>query len=279
MLLPILFGLSVGALACPQHGNYYDTKSLQVRQLQNPTPVTSRPAANFDWSYNDSYNWGAIKEAYDTCLTGTQQSPIELKTSDGFAKTHKPDFRDVKGKVRGNFYDWGYGPAFTIIHEEGNFTSLPSVTFDDQTVYLIGWHVHSPADHVVDGDRPRAELHYVFYDEGGEARSVFGMRIDSGSTSSAFFAQLPTPFFGRNETTKQIELELNLRLALKEVNMFARYWTYEGSLTTPPCTEGDRWFISGKVLRVANSQMREILRSGSFSSRVTQRRWEHNVNV
>ncbi|PSK43776.1 hypothetical protein B9Z65_7290 [Elsinoe australis] len=122
-------------------------------------------------------------------------------------------------------------------------------------------------------------MHFVFHDGQGAYRSVFGIRIEPGPTESGFFAQLPQSYFGRNETDKQTEIELDLRLAFQEVNFFKQFWTYEGSLTTPLCAEGDRWFVANKILRVSNTQMQDMLRSGSYSSRATQRRWEHNVNV
>ena len=74
----------------------------------------------------------------------------------GPALSHKPCF-NYSGTFEGNFYNWGFGPAFTLSHEEDDYTSNPSLTYDNTTVYLIGWHIHTPADHTVAASRARAE--------------------------------------------------------------------------------------------------------------------------
>lgn len=65
------------------------------------------------------------------------------------------------------------------------------MTFDNETVWLKGWHVHAPADHSVQGDRSKAELHLVHTDAEGDEKAVVAMRIDPGNAESAFFAQFP----------------------------------------------------------------------------------------
>lgn len=60
------------------------------------------------------------------------------------------------------------GPAFDVVYAPENITSNPSVSFDNETVYLVGWHIHTPADHTVNGFRSRAELHLVYVHRGAK---------------------------------------------------------------------------------------------------------------
>lgn len=118
--------------------------------------------------------------------------------------------------------------------EEGNYTALPSVSFDEtkgtnETVYLAGWHIHAPADHSVQGDRSKAELHMVHVDAKGHERAVLAIRIDPGNSESAFFKQLPN-YIGYNATDTEAHLlhvPNNMHLLLDEINNFSEYWTCE----------------------------------------------------
>jgi carbonic anhydrase len=153
-------------------------------------------------------------------------------------------------------------------------------------VYLQSWHIHAPADHTVSGDRSKAELHLVHADAAGVARAVLGFRIDpvpfnaSAGTKSAWFASLGAGknFPGWKNETK-IEMSLDMQAVIDEVDGYEKFWTYEGSLTSPPCTEGIRWFVAGKVLRLGTRQMQELLRVSTYSARVEQEVWGHRINV
>jgi carbonic anhydrase len=197
----------------------------------------------------------------------------------GPALSHKPCF-DYSGAFEGHFYNWGFGPAFTLSHEEGNYTSNPSMTYDNTTVYLIGWHIHTPADHTVAASRARAELHLVHVDAEGKPAAVLGIRMEPGLENSTFVEQLPTPMIHWNVTEAAEEpLEMNLELALDNAGRFDEYWTYEGSLTTPPCSEGIRWFLARRNLFTSMEQMRSILRASRYGARDVQPIWMHNVNA
>lgn len=74
-------------------------------------------------------------------------------------------------------------------------------------------------------------------------------------------------------------MTLDVYQALREVNLFSDFWTYMGSLTSPPCTEGIRWWVARNTLFVGNGQMREILGVSTFSARVEQEVWLHGINV
>ncbi|KAL2673877.1 hypothetical protein Neosp_012321 [[Neocosmospora] mangrovei] len=226
--------------------------------------------------------WGGVEinvavfSDYALCQTGTQQSPIALSLNNGLSLNHIPEF-NYPDSVAGNFYNWGYGPAFTVMHEDGVWDQNPSFSFDNETVYLKGWHIHAPADHSVGGDRSKAELHLVHVDGKGHERAVLAIRLDPGNRDNEFLAQLPT-MIGFNETDITEPAELNHRLALESVLWFNEFWTYQGSLTSPPCHEGIRWFVARQIMFTGVQQMRDILGASTYSARSEQEVWLHRIN-
>jgi len=183
--------------------------------------------------------------------------------------------------------------------------------FDNLTVYLRGWHIHAPADHSVQQDRSKAELHFVHCDEFGHDKAVVAMRIDPGNAPSPFFSQLP-PMIGFNELDVEETTMMDPGLALASVGWFNEFWTYRGSLTSPPCTEGIRfvyppqhllasftkpwpllfssgsscftddacrWYLARTILFTSVDQLQALLRVATFSARAEQEVWRHEINV
>jgi len=159
MFIILLFLVSIlpQAFGCAQHENYV-APAHQKRQSLNVSNTDRKPTY---WSYEASYNWGKISPEYTLCQTGTQQAPIALGLNQGLSQRHQPSFAGYGAKATGEYYNWGFGPAFTFYHPEGDYSSLPSIAVDNETLYMTGWHIHAPADHVVGGDRSKAELHFV----------------------------------------------------------------------------------------------------------------------
>ncbi|KAE9373407.1 carbonic anhydrase [Stipitochalara longipes BDJ] len=249
-------GYFAAATACPQH---------EINQHSNT--LNKRAGGTQDWTYEASYNWDMIAPNYTLCQTGTQQSPIMLMITQGLSQNHAPSFTaGYTSPASGTLYNWGYGPAFTT--NSTSITSAPSMTYDNETLYLKGWHIHSPADHTVQSERSKAELHLVHADSTGAERGVVAIRIDSGNSDSTFFSQ-----FLSSETS------IDMLQALKEINMFNEFWTYEGSLTSPPCAEGIRWWVARNTLFVGVQQMQRILGVSKYSARVEQEVWMDGINV
>lgn len=268
MLLNALSTLAVVlpvALACPHESTHYK------RQIANETIV------NPEWAYEASYNWGRLDPMYATCQTGTQQSPIALSLNNGLSLNHIPRFSNYSSNVTGTWRNWGYGPAFSLSRDD--ITSNPSVGYDNETLYLVGWHIHAPADHSVGGDRSKAEMHFVHADASGHEKAVLAFRLDPGNSDADFFSQLP-PMIGFNETDAAYEqtVSMNLELALQSVLYFNEFWTYQGSLTSPPCREGIRWFVARQILFTGVEQMQAILGASTYSARAEQEVWQHRIN-
>ncbi|KAB2578570.1 hypothetical protein BFW01_g12507 [Lasiodiplodia theobromae] len=274
-------------LACPDHSSSA-SNAIYKRQDVPDTgngQWTTRNSSSRDWAYEASYDWGRISPDYELCQTGTQQSPINLNTAALGNKVHTPYFTGYKGTWAGQYFNWGYGSAFSLDRPEGDYSQLPSMEFDNQTVYMVGWHIHAPGDHRIDGKTTRAELHLVHVDAEGHEKAVLGFMmdptggLDDTTYNSSFIDQLPSPMLHFNETNRQLAMEMRFDLALDEVNGFDDFWTYKGSLTSPPCHEGLRWFVARDKMLTSVPQMREILRVSTFSARQIQQEWLHGVNV
>jgi len=48
------------------------------------------------------------------------------------------------------------------------------------------------------------------------------------------------------------------------------YWTYSGSLATPPCTEGVRWFVFEQEISIGRDQLRAFAALFKINSRPLQ---------
>jgi carbonic anhydrase len=215
---------------------------------------------------------------YVLCQTGTHQSPINIAQQE-LSTLHTPNFEGYANTaIPGNFANWQFAPSWTPHHPEGDVKGLPSFTFDGQEVFNIGWHIHAPSEHLVDGVRSRAEIHMVHVTAEEHEAAVIGIRVGVGPTESAFIKQLG-PMIHYNDTSQIEGLQVNLRLAIDEVGGVQEFWTYKGSLTTPPCSEGLRWFVPKQELMVSEAQMVEILAASRFSHRVTQPVWLHDINL
>jgi carbonic anhydrase len=256
--LSLLTAWLPATFACPHES------LLHKRQAANQT------IENPPWAYYASYDWGTIDPMYQLCQTGTQQSPIALSLSNGLSLNHLPTFHNYTGNITGTFKNWNHGPAFTLSRDD--LTSNPSFTYDNETVYLVGWHIHAPADHSVGGDRSKAEMHFVHANAEGHEKAVLAFRLDPGNSDAALI--------GFNETAVeyQQEIGMNLDLALSSVLHFNEFWTYQGSLTSPPCREGIRWFVARQILFTGVKQMQAILGASTYSARAEQEVWQHRIN-
>lgn len=258
--------LAITALACPDH-EYHSMKK--------------RADVGADWKYTDAHNWGLLKPEYGACQEGSHQAPIGLRLDQGFA-SNQPKLEGYEKNVTGAFANWNYGPSMTLQHPEGDFKTLPHLTFNEagksETVYMSAWHIHAPGEHTVNGERTRAEMHFVHVTAEGKPRAVLALRIDPGTQDSEFFRQLP-PLISHTETGKHVNATVNIGLALDEVNRFTRAWTYAGSLTTPPCTEDIRFFVARDILFVSDEQMKALLHVSQYSARPEQQVWQHQINV
>ncbi|KAL2062647.1 hypothetical protein VTL71DRAFT_5719 [Oculimacula yallundae] len=256
-------------LACPQH-------DFNTRAVDGLNKRADGPAA---WTYGASGTWGVKESINDTvCNTGMTQSPINLPT-DKFSTAHAPKFSYTK-LVSGSLFNWGFGPAFSLNKTNGeDYSGNPSFTYGNQTVYLLSFHTHAPSEHLIGGQRTRAELHLVHGDAAGTPKGVVGIRVNPSAKSSKFIEQVISKTPGHESLTRAPMDGIDMSLALAEAGGVKKFWTYKGSLTTPPCSEGLRWWVAGDVMQVSDVQMQALLDVSVYSARNEQMVWNHGINL
>ena len=118
----------------------------------------------------------------------------------------------------------------------------------------LQFHFHAPSEHTVDGKTYNLEMHVVhLYEDGslGSALGIFFDIVDGGSTASQFLTEL-APNLVTEEGT--ITGPVNFASFLGGVDM-TNYYAYNGSLTTPPCTEGVKWSVASEVQPISAQQL------------------------
>jgi carbonic anhydrase len=171
--------------------------------------------------------WGDLAEAYDICRRGKNQSPIDLVAVLG------ADLPELIFKYTqpGSLIEKNTGHAIQESVKPGNHILVAGKKFE-----LRQFHFHSPSEHTVNGNYFPMEVHFVHQNEEGEY-AVVGLMFEEGDHNE-FMDQLPSFRAERGEEPLVEPFDYN-RLITDRAN----YYLYNGSLTTPPCTEGVKWIV------------------------------------
>ena len=119
--------------------------------------------------------------------------------------------------------------------------------------YPAQFHFHAPSEHLVEGYKFDLEVHFVHLPEDGfqddayaSVIGVFFDRVKGGNEDNYFIDSL---FGSGPETVIPIEDFLS-GIDTSE------FWSYPGSLTTPPCTEGIKWNVIKSVQPISDRQLK-----------------------
>ena len=196
------------------------------------------------WGYaaeNGPDVWARLSPEYRLCSIGIHQSPIDIVN---------PTPVELPALV------FNYQPVTLNIHNTGHTIQVTYpkgswIEVDGTKYHLLQFHFHAPSEHTVKGQSSDIEMHLVHESEEG-ALAVIGVLIESGRDNSEFIPiwhHLPsTP--GESEHSEDIIFNaVNLLPSRKHT------YRYDGSLTTPPCSEGVKWFVLTTPIEMSESQI------------------------
>jgi len=211
------------------------------------------------WSYdeeegNGPLEWGSLCEAYIDCKAGVQQSPVHLYSNN--IQTAKEKSTDLVPKYQEEHSVEFQNNGHTVMvsnTDENNTLTLP-----DGTVYILSqFHFHDTSEHTLDDKYYPLEMHLAHSHSNGAISdtAVLGFFFEEGPESELLAELIDASSQVKNPSNSTTIPLLKLQTL---INQSFEFWYYEGSLTTPPCTENVKWFISQTILTASNDQISTI---------------------
>ncbi len=225
------------------------------------------------WSYsghNGPESWGSLAEEFGTCSSGRNQSPINIDYTNSSASMFKLEFNYLPVPLQivnnGHTIQFNYG---TPKHGEENFVTiagrqypLPTATDYHSTLSvsgeeykLIQVHFHSPSEHQFNGRNAPMEAHFVHMNDAKQL-AVVGVMLTEGKSHPLLSQLWPHMPMSAGPAKEVAGVHVNAADLLPREH---EYNHYRGSLTTPPCTEGVRWFVMQESVDVSSSQVAKFL--------------------
>jgi len=198
------------------------------------------------WGYtghNTPDKWGQMSEKYRECGVGVNQSPINITHS---LHAHLPPLKPSYVSSSKSIVDNGH----TV---QVNIASGSTFKVDGKVFELKQFHFHSPSENHINGQSFPLEAHFVNLDKEGNI-AVIALMFKEGKTNATLekiWNQMPSKA-GEENSLKLPEIANALLPKNKH------YYRFNGSLTTPPCTEGVRWFVLKSTQTVSKEQVEKF---------------------
>lgn len=219
-----------------------------------------------DWDYSEDRGperWASLDPAYVLARVGGSQSPIDI-VPDESIRADLPQLELTYPAQPRHILNNGH--TIEVIS-----TDTATLRFDEHVYSLKQLHFHAPSEHTIDGRHAAAEVHFVHADGEGHL-AVVAVLFEQGEAEHPEIGELleidvlAEPGGELVDETKLFDLHKFLPDTLD------RYYAYDGSLTTPPATEGVRWFVIEKPLHLNRHQIETIGRLYYSNNRPTQPR-------
>lgn len=205
--------------------------------------ASSAIASETVWKYEGkqgSAHWAELSEKFGLCATGVNQSPINITS------VIEADLPPLIVNYHSSQVSEDNNGHTIQANIKGNNT----FTNDAGTFDLLQFHFHAPSENTIKGKPFPLEAHFVHSDQNGRL-AVIGVMFELGKENSELkklWDKMPETSHSKDTLIKELS-------AIKLLPEEKSYYRFNGSLTTPPCTEGVRWFVLKDTVEASQYQI------------------------
>ncbi len=245
---PDLISVGLKASASPAHAVESRPMAAGSAPSARRKPAAKEAAAHeadhpAHWAYDGNAGpnaWSTLKPEFAKCSSGTRQSPI-----------------DIQGGIRVDLepVQFDYKPSSFRVLDNGhtvqvNVAAGNSIEVNGRRFELVQFHFHRPSEERIDGRQFDMVAHLVHKDIDGRL-AVVAVLLERGSAH----AVVQTVW---NNLPLEKGEELAARATMNVADLLPAdrsYFTYMGSLTTPPCSEGVLWMVMKTPMPISDAQI------------------------
>lgn len=206
-------------------------------------PANARRAPRPQWTYEGDAgpeHWAELASEYAVCASGRRQSPIDL--DHGFAVDLDPiQFLYQSAPFR--VADAGRGLQVTVygggLLLQGEHYGLSRVEF------------HQPSEHTIAGRAFDMEAQFIHRAEDGRP-VIVAVMLEKGAENPAVQTALNNLPLEKGGETAPPDAAIDIAALLPAER---GYYTFMGSLTAPPCTEGVLWMVLKRPQQISAAQL------------------------
>jgi carbonic anhydrase len=210
------------------------------------------------WSYDGAggpESWARLNPEFAKCGSGQRQSPIDIRG--GIKVDLDP--------VQFDYKPTGFGVVDNGHTVQVNVGSGNAIEVQGRRYDLVQFHFHRPSEERIDGRQFDMVAHLVHKDAEGRL-AVVAVLLDRGSAH-------PVVQQVWNNLPLEKGEQLNARTPIDLTGLLPedrRYFTYMGSLTTPPCSEGVLWMVMQQPVTLSQAQINIFARLYPMNARPIQ---------
>lgn len=202
-------------------------------------------AQDHHWGYEgegEPAHWGELSDEFKECGIGQEQSPVDIVPA-----------RAIPAEFSPAMVHWtAFAPTVTDnghtvqvnTNGQAGYAEINGIKYD-----LLQFHFHHQSEHTIDGVHSPLEVHFVHKSEAGDLL-VLGVLMQEGAMNGVLAAvEAAWPAVGA-EAALTDTLDPSNMLPVENAS-----FRYQGSLTTPPCSQVVTWNVFTQPVEVSGEQI------------------------